>query len=131
MPRAVLINVQECPNTKAMKQYGRKSFLDVKLMSTAFTSWMLPNFFPSFFSGWGRTVSMLPRLALNFWAQVTHWSQFPRVAGVQACVNVPDTQILKLAFGNRAASKQGFTFIDLCSSMCFREKAAACIYRDV
>lgn len=119
MPRAVLINVQECPNTKAMKQYGRKSFLDVKLISTAFASWMLPNFFLSFFFlGEGRSVSMLPRLALNFWAQVTHWSQFPRVAGVQACVNVPDTQILKLAFGNRTASKQGFTFIDLSMFFC-------------
>lgn len=54
-----------------------------------------------------------------------------RVAGVQPCVNIPDIQILELAFGNRAVSKQGFIFIDLCFSMYFREKAAACIYRDV
>lgn len=124
--RAVLINMQGCLNTKAMKQRGRKSSLDVKLMSTSFTSWMPPSFFLSFsfFGGGGQEKTVL--LGSTDPLVSASW-----VAGVQACVTVLDTQICKLAFGNRAVSKQGFTFIDICSSMCCREKAAACIDRDV
>lgn len=115
-----------------MKQYGRKSSLDVKLMSTAFTFWMLPNFILSFFiSGLGEDSVYVAQVGIELLGSSDPLVSVSRIAGVQACANILDIQILKLAFGNRAVSKQGFTFIELCSSMCFREKAIACIDTDV